>query len=90
MLRDYRNYYMAPPRFKGSAMTIDQRKIHIEMNERMKKLVEDITFIRREVDKVVIRKEPPLTRDQVQAIVSNLKILERAVEKCKEIVKEEE
>ena len=71
-------------------MTIDQRKIHIEMNERMKKLVEDITFIRREVDKVVIRKEPPLTRDQVQAIVSNLKILERAVEKCKEIVKEEE
>lgn len=71
-------------------MTVDQRKIHIEMNERMKKLVEDITFVRREVDKVVIRKEPPLTQDQVQAIVSNLKILERAVEKCKEIVKEEE
>lgn len=71
-------------------MTVDQRKIHIEMNERMKKLVEDITYIRREIDKVVIRKEPPLTQDQVQAIVSNLKILERAVEKCKEIVKEEE
>ena len=71
-------------------MTVDQRKIHIEMNERMKRLVEDITYIRREVDKVVIRKEPPLTQDQVQAIVSNLKILERAVEKCKEIVKEEE
>ena len=71
-------------------MTVEQRKIHIEMNERMKKLVEDITYIRREIDKVVIRKEPPLTQDQVQAIVSNLKILERAVEKCKEIVKEEE
>lgn len=71
-------------------MTVEQRKIHIEMNERMKKLVEDITYIRREIDKVVIRKEPPLTQDQVQAIVSNLKILERAVEKCREIVKEEE
>ena len=70
-------------------MTVNQRKIHIEMNERMKRLVEDITYIRREVDKVVIRKEPPLTQDQVQAISVNLKILERVVEKCKEIVKEE-
>ena len=71
-------------------MTVEQRKIHIEMNERMKKLVEDITYIRREVDKVVIRKEPPLTQDQVQTISANLKILERVVEKCKEIVKEDE
>ena len=71
-------------------MTVEQRKIHIEMNERMKKLVEYITYIRREVDKVVIRKEPPLTQDQVQAISANLKILERVVEQCKEIVKDEE
>ena len=71
-------------------MTVEQRKIHIEMNERMKKLVEDITYIRREVDKVVIRKEPPLTQDQTQAIASNLKILERVVEQCKEIIKDEE
>ena len=71
-------------------MTVEQRKIHIEMNERMKKLVEDITYIRREIDKVVIRKEPPLTQDQTQAIVSNLKILERVVEQCKEIIKDEE
>lgn len=71
-------------------MTVEQRKIHIEMNERMKKLVEDITYIRREVDKVVIRKEPPLTQDQVQAISVNLKILENTVERCKGIVKDEE
>jgi hypothetical protein len=70
-------------------MTVEQHKAHISMNERFKKLVEDITYIRRSIDKVVIRKEPPLTQDQTQAIVSNLKILERAVEKCKEIVKEE-
>lgn len=71
-------------------MTVEQRKIHIEMNERMKKLVEDITYIRREIDKVVIRKEPPLTQDQAQAISANLKILERVVEQCKEIIKDEE
>lgn len=71
-------------------MTVEQHKVHVQMNERFKKIVEDITYIRRSIDKVVIRKEPPLTQDQTQAIASNLKILERAVEKCKEIVKEEE
>lgn len=71
-------------------MTVEQHKVHVQMNERFKNLVEDITYIRRSIDKVVIRKEPPLTQDQTQAIASNLKILELTVEKCKEIVKEEE
>lgn len=70
-------------------MTFESRQAHRALDSKLQLAIAKITEVRREINKILAREEPPISADQLQYLSSQAKIIQLTVDKCKEVFSEE-
>ena len=70
-------------------MNFEVRQAHRALDTKLQLAIVRLTEIRREINKILAREEPPVSTDQLQYLSSQAKIIQLTVDKCMEVFNEE-
>lgn len=69
-------------------MTFESKQVHRALDTKLQLAIIKLTDIRREINKILAKEEPPITTDQLQYLSSQAKIIQLTVDKCREVFDE--
>lgn len=70
-------------------MTFESRQAHRALDSKLQLAIAKIAEVRREINKILAREEPPISIDDLQFLSSQAKIIQLTVDKCIEVFNEE-
>lgn len=69
-------------------MNFESRQAHRALDTKLQLAIVRLTEVRREINKILAREEPPVSVDQLQYLSSQAKIIQLTVDKCMEVFDE--
>lgn len=70
-------------------MNFESKQAHRALDSKLQLAIVRLTEVRREINKILAREEPPISIDQLQYLSSQAKIIQLTVDKCMEVFNEE-
>lgn len=70
-------------------MNFESKQAHRALDSKLQLAIAKITEVRREINKILAREEPPISIDDLQFLSSQAKIIQLTVDKCIEVFNEE-
>ena len=69
-------------------MTFESKQAHRALDTKLQLAIAKLTDMRREINKILAKEEPPISTDDLQFLSSQAKIIQLAVDKCREVFDE--
>lgn len=69
-------------------MTFESKQAHRALDTKIQLAIIKLTDMRREINKILAKEEPPISTDQLQYLSSQAKIIQLTVDKCREVFDE--
>lgn len=69
-------------------MNFESKQAHRALDTKLQLAIIKLTDIRKEINKILAKEEPPITTDQLQYLSNQAKIIQLTVDKCREIFDE--
>jgi len=69
-------------------MNFESKQAHRALDTKLQLAIAKLTDVRREINKILTKEEPPITTDQLQYLSSQAKIIQLTVDKCMEVFNE--
>jgi hypothetical protein len=70
-------------------MNFESRQAHRALDSKIQLAIAKLTDMRREINKILAKEEPPISTDQLQYLSSQAKVIQLTVDKCMEVFDEE-
>ena len=70
-------------------MNFESKQAHRALDTKLQLAIIKLTDIRREINKILAKEEPPISVDDLQFLSSQAKIIQLTVDKCREVFDED-
>lgn len=69
-------------------MNFESKQAHRALDTKLQLAIAKLTDMRREINKILAKEEPPITANQLQYLSSQAKIIQLTLDKCMEVFDE--